>query len=202
MANTNMTLSELIDSIKTEMQLDPGLISDTERKRFINDCIVDLGKLGGFEKTVELSVVNGDVELPDDLVDILAVYSHGVILNPCSYAQIGGVGYVAMCDTITVFPNDTDTIKLLYSYTPQKLVNLEDKPEIPNGYDGLIVDYAVAKANRKNGNIGIYREYMSAYEGKKYDLMSELTRRYNTRITNTINSEVNSVAKHTEEILF
>jgi hypothetical protein len=192
--NTNRTLQELNDAIKTEMQLDPGLISDVERKAFINDCISDIGSIGLFEKVDTLPVVDGVVDLPDDLITIIDVkYDNRYLIPIRRMITMSGdrpIGYTVMYNVMELFPPlSSGDIEVFYAYRPKNLNFDTDKPDIPNGFDKMIVDWAVAHAHRKNGNIGLYREYMGGYNEKKADLVNELTRRYNSRVTMQHNAE-------------
>lgn len=205
MANTNRAFSELILAVKTEMQLDPGLISDEERKQFINDCLSDLGKSVELEKSSTLAYTNGVLELPDDYVGVIAVVCDGRVLTPSTIPHSTGVGspsmYYVLGNKLYLSPRDTGEIDLIYYYQPPRMSVDTDKPDIPNGYDSIIVDYAVAKCYRKNGNIGVYREYMSFYEEKKYQLKVEMTRKANTRIVVPFNNEVKQSVVFSEDIL-
>lgn len=188
MATQNKTLAELNDAIKTEMQLDPGLISDAERKRFINDCILDLGGASCFEKSITLSFENGFADLPDDFVDFIALYRNDILIHPAD-TQHATVGVISTYPQLEVRPHKDEDLTLRYTYAPAILVNDTDSPDLPYGMDNAIIDYAVGRAHRKNGNIGLYREYMSAYQDKKYDMIQRLTRLENTRVSMILNSE-------------
>ena len=201
MANTNMTFEELQLAIQTEMQLDPGLISLDERKRFINDALDDLGGVGSFMKWIDIDLVEGYADLPADFVDFVAVTRGGVLLNPTSIRD-RAYGYLILYNKIEVFPSANESIKLYYSYRPARLVNPEDKPDIPNGYDLALRDYAVGRAHRKNGNIGLSREYISAYEDSKGKLASELIRRENSVTVNILDTENLTTPKGAEEFIF
>lgn len=184
----NRTLLELQDAIRTEMQLDPGLISDVERLQFINDCIIDLGGMSCFEKEVDLEFTEGFANVPEDFVDFIGLYRNGVLVPPITI-QKDTTGFLAKFPQIEVRPHATETLSLWYTYAPAKLSLPTDVPDIPYGFDVAIVDYAVGRAHRKNGNIGLYREYMSAYESKKFELYQRLTRFENSRVGQIINSE-------------
>lgn len=177
----NRTLAQLNTAIKTEMQLDPGLISDAERTQFINDCLTDLGGSGNFEKQVTLSFTDGVATLPEDFVEFIALYRNGVALQPANTLYTTE-GFITRYPSIEVRPHATENLTLWYSYAPAALAQETDVPDLPYGFDMAIVDYAVARAHRKNGNIGLYREYMSAYESKKYELYQRLTRLENSRV--------------------
>jgi len=197
----NMTLAELNAAIKTEMQLDPGLISDDERKRFINDCITDLSGIGVFEKEIPLNFINGIATLPSDFIEFIVLFRNNVLIKPAKTGRTTE-GVIPRYPLIEVRPSTTETLTLWYSYSLTKLVELIDRPDIPQGFDSAIVDYAVARAHRKNGNIGLYREYMSAYNNKKFELYQRLIRLENSRVAMTLNSEDNEIVKMKDTILF
>ena len=194
MPNLNRTFKELQDAIKDEMQLDPGLISDRERKQFLNEALKDLGSMGLFEKTEELDIEFGYADLPNDFVELISV-KYGVReLKPMPDSNYGisenPIGYTLFYDRIATVPLIANGIMTLYySYRPKTLVMDTDKPDIPNGYDKLLVDWAVGHAHRKNGNIALYREYLAAYSETKTALMTELTKRLNSRISNIHNTD-------------
>jgi hypothetical protein len=178
------------------MQLDPGLISDIERKQFINDAINDLGSLGMFEKEVDVASVDGVVAVPNDYIGLIYVkWVDGRLLQPCrvqtNLTTGNPYGFVLNNTELELVPIPTqdDAVKMYYLYRPLKLVNDSDQPDIPNGYDSLLVDYAVAKAHRKNGNTALWKEYMNYYDNKKADLLFELTRRANSRVTRMYNED-------------
>lgn len=184
----NRTFAEILDAIRVEMQLDPGLISDDERKRFVNESLIDLGTLGCFEKKVDLEFVNGRANLPSDYIDYVGLYRDGVLIPPAS-TDSSQKGVVLSYPTLEVSGGETETLQLWYGYAPSKLELLTDRPDIPYGYDRAVIDFAVALAHRKNGNIGLYREYMSSYSALKNDLYHRLTNIQNARITRQIDSE-------------
>lgn len=189
------------------MQLDPGLISDLERQTFINDCIKEIGRTPLFEKYGDLDIVDGEVTVPDDFVELIELRYGNYLLKPSSLnsmevGQTAPVRYAITYNKIQLYPAlDTGTVRMFYVYAPAMLADPDDKPDIPNGYDSLIVDFAVGKAHRKNGNIGLYREYMSAFNSGKGELVSELLKRSNTRVRNTIENDDFVQATFSEEII-
>lgn len=186
----NRTFITLKTAIQTEMQLDPGLISDVERGQFINDCLADLGELGNFEKSASLSLTTGVASLPSDFVGFIAILRDGVAIPPTSLHNPNtSNGYVLSYKTITVYPLQTETLTLIYNYAPAALVGDTDIPDIPLGFDQALVFYSVARANMKNGNMGIYREYMSFYQEKKAALSARLTKQENSRVLEITNAE-------------
>ena len=196
----NRTLTQLNDAIKTEMQLDPGLISDAERLVFINDCLIDLGNSGNFEKQVQIEFIDGVATLPEDFVEFIALIRNGARVKPALSPT--GSGFITRYPMIEIVPHSDETLTLWYSYAPAVLVNGTDTPDIPIGFDSAIVDYAVARAHRKNGNIGLYREYMSAYEDKKFAMYQRLTRLENARVTMIMDNEEPEITSTSSEILF
>lgn len=206
MANNNKTFAQLQESVRLEMQLDPGLISVDERKNFINNCIDELGRIGLFVKTATIPVLLGVADVPDDFSGIIGVHYNGVPLKPS--AQMPNVTgdtplkYFFLYNKIKVIPSVAScNIELTYSYKPARLVAEGDKPDLPLGWDNLIVDFAVGSAHRKNGNIGLYREYMGAYNSGRGELVTELMKRLNSSVVDTIDSEGGQRISYTEDIL-
>lgn len=198
MANTNRTLADLKSAIQTEMQLDPGLISDLERQSFINDCLSDVAGTNTFEKEADIPVVNGEVELPDDFRGIIDVRYNGTYLVPLEIPKIEStgspIGYILRYKTLELYPKpDSGTVRMYYTYVPSPLVLDTDRPDLPNGYDLMIIDYGVSRAHRKNGNIGLAREYMYAYETRKQALFAEYINRKNSRVVGIINKEAGGI---------
>ena len=195
------------DAIRSEMQLDPGLISDTERKLFINDCIKELGRTPLFEKYAYLDIVNGEVTLPDDFVELIELRYDHTILKPSSLmsmdiSNMAPQRYAMTYDVLNLYPaTRVGTVRLYYVYKPPLLVLPEDVPAIPNGWDNLIVDYAVGRAHRKNGNMSLYREYMGSFNSGKGELISELLKRSNTRVKETIDNDSGNNARFNEDII-
>lgn len=191
----NRTLKQLNEDIKTEMQLDPGLISDAERMRFINQAINDIGDLGLFEKEIDLPVEDGEAELPEDFLSPVCVrWQDGRILRPVPFVSAQShshnpVGFSIVGNALRTYPLSTGTCKVLYNYRPQDVLNDDDVPDIPSGWDRLLVDHAVALAHRKNGNIQLFREYMQYYEMRKTSLITELLRKQNSRTNEVYNQE-------------
>lgn len=197
----NPTLAQLITRITTEMQLDPGLISDTERTNFLNDCLTDLGAMSCFEKQATLAFTNGIATLPVDFVDFIAIFRDDKAIKPAKTDR-STVGYQIRYPDIEVRPHSTEDLTLWYTYMPAHLTLTTDKPELPFGTTPCLIDYAVAHCHRKNGNIGLYREYMSAYERRKYELFERLTRAQNSRVGMIVNNEDAEEGLLDEEILF
>ena len=197
MANTNRTFLALQEAVQTEMQLDPGLISDGERKQFINEGIHEIGGDNLFEKTVSLTTSEGIVDIPDDFITLHGLFWNNIPLTPATNTFTDSrtstpTHFVVRYDTIELIPhpvNEADEVKMHYTYQPTPLSASTDQPEIPNGWDRLLVDYAVSRAHRKNGNVGLAREYMSTFDYQKSKLALEMVRRLNSRITETVNSD-------------
>lgn len=197
MANTNRTLLQLRNAVIEDMRLNPGLIIDTERNRFINRGLLDLSDMQLFFKDATLDHTAGVVTLPDDFMSVLGVRrTDGVWLNsiPDYYPPSVGdtpLGYIQKASTIELYPKPTSNgqIALCYIYRLAQLTSDTEQPDVPNGYDDLLVDFAVALCHRKNGNMGIYREYMGTYNLSKESLRLELTRKLNTKIMTMQNSD-------------
>lgn len=197
MANTNRTLTELRAAMVEDMRLNPGLITDTERDRFLNRALLDLSDMQLFDKDLSIAYTAGVITLPDDFMSVVGIKrTDGIWLKAMpldSPPSVGETpfGYVQKADTIELYPKPTGngTVTLTYIYRLPKLALAADQPAIPNGYDDLLIDFAVALCHRKNGNMGIYREYMGTYNMGKGSLQLELIRKLNTKILTMQNSD-------------
>lgn len=197
MANTNRTLAELRAAMIEDMRLNPGLITDAERNRFLNRALLDLSDMQLFDKEVSIAYVAGVIALPDDFMSVVGLQrSDGIWLKSMpldSPPTVGEspFGYVQKADTIELYPKPTvdGTATLTYIYRLPSLTSDTQQPTIPNGYDDLLIDFAVALCHRKNGNMGIYREYMGTYNLGKDSLQLELVRKLNTKILTMQNSD-------------
>lgn len=208
----NKTRAEIEEAVSLEMQLDPGLISPAERRRFINDALMDLGSMGLFEKEVVLPVTeDGHINMPVDYVDLITLRSNtGNALRPLetrvdvNATSNSPIGFIMGFDKIRLYPRPSvgTTVTLLYSYRPMPLERNEDRPDIPEGFDRMLVDFVVGHCHRKNGNIGLYREYVAAYVDTKELLRHILTRRINARVSMPHNRDYSAGHVRADTLLF
>lgn len=197
MANTNRTLTELRAAMVEDMRLNPGLIVESERDRFLNRALLDLSDMQLFDKEVTIAHTAGVITLPDDFMSIVGLKrTDGVWLKamPLDSPPASGdtcFGYRQDAATISLYPTPSGngTVSMTYIYRLPALTAAGDQPAIPNGYDDLLIDFAVALCHRKNGNMGIYREYMGTYNMGKESLRLELTRKLNSKILTMQNSD-------------
>ncbi len=194
MKNTNKTVYDLDLAIKAEMQLDPGVVSATERLRFMNDCLDDLAGLGVLEKYVEGLIVpkTGLLPLPDDFIGAISLIWQDpwTELKPLSAGMLtmqgsNPYGYYLRDDSALIIPSFKGKIDMLYNYSPATLLNTSDQPDIPNGKDGMIIDYGVYRGHRKNGNMTLANQYLLTYEKAKAKLVEEQLKKSNSRVTET-----------------
>lgn len=194
-----MTLTELREAVRLEMQLDPGLISNAERTRFINAAIKDLSTIGLWytDKLYE-GVTGTSVTLPEGLDTIVDIYWNSRRLRPVERKAPPGevtgdpIGFIPVGSRLDLYPEPVAAGKLYleYTYTGAELVLDEDEPNFHINVDMLIINHAVALAHRKNGNVSMYREYMGYYEAKKQQLIDRLTREMNTKVRNSHGDEM------------
>lgn len=198
MVNTNRTLLELRQAMVEDMKLNPGLINDGERTRFLNRALLDLGDMLLFEKLSEgIAHVTGVVAFPDDFASVSYIEIAGRRLSSMpdtTYIMAGDdpIGYIQKSNSFVLYPKPTTdgTVDLCYIYRPASMVLDGDRPDIPNGQDELLIDYAVGMCHRKNGNNGVAREYMGYYNTGKAGLQLQLVTQLNSRILTIKTSEV------------
>lgn len=195
-----MTLDELKTAIETEMQLDPGLISDSERERFINRAIEDLSRIPLWEKETSVDVTANtiEVDLPQDFNNIIEVFWDGLPLRPVkrrrSPDQVHGkpIGFILKPNKIELYPVPSSDGKLfyVYQYKGLPLTNPSDEPNFHEDVGNLIIDYATAQAHRKNGNAFMYQQYMLSYQSERGILIDKLTREVNSRVRTSYHDEL------------
>lgn len=200
------TLAQLRAAMIEDMKLNPGLIVTSERDRFLNRALLDLSDMNLFEKEVDITTdLDGTIAYPEDFKFLVYIKEDGKeplkVMPSGVRIPTGGtpLGYVPGIGKLLIYPKPSSsvTLKLAYIYRLPSLVNENDIPDLPGSYDDLLVDFAVALCHRKNGNMGIYREYMGMYNVGKESLRAELVTRLNTRIntmqnsSSAVNNEVN-----------
>ena len=195
----NRTFSQLKTAIENEMQLDPGLVSDAERSSYINDGLKLIGTICNLEKEVTVSPnEDGVVNIPDDVVSVIYVIwtddsNKKLLLNPIEYQAINSssnspIGYIVKYNTIQLFPIPTGngSLTIFYRYKPATLSQATDVPDIPEGWDRLLVDYGSSRSHRKNGNIAMWGLLNAEFEKGLEALRVECMQRSNARITPTV----------------
>jgi hypothetical protein len=194
-----MTFASINTAIQAEMQLDPGLVSDAERLRFVNDCLSQLGGLNLLEKAAVVDTIDQYPTLPADLVKLKEIYADDVPLTylTSEYDQdTTGTpfGYVWEGSLLRLYPIATASVelRLIYNYSPTAAASMTSGavPDLPEGWDMLLVDYACARAHRKNGNYLSYRQYKADYTealaGKVREHVAKLNMKKKVAGTTTI----------------
>lgn len=189
-----MNRGELNAQIRSEMEIDPAIVSDVERYRYINRAIDDLGGLGFFEKSADLAAAANPVALPADYISALAVYrvdgTNLVPLSPVSSLMSGTglpVAYYILGGNMHLFPFEACTVRMVYAYRPAHVVETEgaehdtSEPGLPLDWHSLIVPFAVALCHLKSGSIARYQQYLDAYQTMKTIKVSEYLQTYNTK---------------------
>lgn len=165
-----LTFAGINTAIQAEMQLDPGLVADSERLRFINDALSQIGSLGVLDKVAETTTAAEYPTKPTDLFRLQELYCDGV---PLAYIQSGHestttgtpIGYALEAEAVRLYPAPSASVSLTwhYVYVPVACASITSSatPDIPEGWDSMIVDYACYRSHRKNGN------YLSSAQYKK-----------------------------------
>jgi hypothetical protein len=186
------TFLEMQTNIIADMQLDPGLISVDERKRFINKAIDDLSLINLWIKDASLEVDAGDSEvtLPTDFLLPLNVFWGDSELVPVKRTSTPGgtsgtpTGYIMKPGIIELVPATNADGNLFVTYT-YKGIHLTTDASVPNFHldaCSAIENYATAMCHRKNGNIFMYNQYYGMYIQQKGVFIDVLTRESNSRV--------------------
>lgn len=180
-----MTFAQINAAIKEEMQLDPGLVSDAERMRYINDGMSAIGALHLLEKSTVVETMAQYPTQPTGMLRLRELFCEDVPLvaldGSADFTSTGTpAGYVTEGDDIRLFPIPSASVTLHweYTYTPAACASITSTavPDLPVGWDTLLIDYACYRAHRKNGN------YLSASQYKK-DYDSNLAMRIRERLS-------------------
>jgi len=190
-----MNRGELNAQIKLEMEIDPAIVSDAERYRYINRGIDDIASLGIFENVADLEASSNPVQLPDDyiaLIDAFRVDGINLIkLTPVSSLRQGTglpYGYLIVDKSMYLVPFQPCDIRLIYTHRPHYISEEEgvehdaSVPGLPEDWHPLLVTFAVALCHLKSGSIARYTQYLDAYQGRKAMKTMEYMRSYNTPV--------------------
>jgi len=195
-----MTFSELNTAITEEMQLDPGLVSDAERRRFINDFLNKVGNLQLLEKVYEeASVSTQYVDFPSDFSKLKRLYWYDgsvyTLLEPvqddAAFNSSGKpVGYNIEGNQVRLYPSPSSsgTLRWIYNYLPAEFTtsNEGDTPDIPQAWDGTIVDYACYRSHRKNGNQVASLQYYRDFKESIGDCIRSYIARLNSKVYSSV----------------
>lgn len=188
------TVADVIAAIDEEKQLDPGLISVSEKERFIQDALDDLGDLSVFEKVVTSTVTSSPVDLTTlggsdtGYEKLVEVFWNDKLLDRVSPRQADMSvesdtprGYWTVGSDLYLYPKlkagSSGTLKVHMIYRPL------DVPDLPREWRRLLVLYAVHRCHKKNGNTFASREYRSEYEEKKMVLFNKAIQNRNQNPT-------------------
>lgn len=199
-----MTFSEINTAIGEEMQLDPGLVSDEERRRYINDCLDKMGNLQLLEKVYEEAGVSTQyVDFPTDFNNLKRLYWYDgatyQLLKPVEdsspFNSTGKpTGYNIEGTQIRLYPapSSAGTLRWVYSYIPAEFTtsNGGSTPDLPISWDGCIVDYCCYRSHRKNGNQVASLQYYRDFK----ESLNDCIRSYISRLNNKHYSQVESNA--------
>lgn len=195
------------------MQLDPGLVSDAERRRFINDCLNKLGNLQLLEKVYTQSSVSSQfVNLPSDFGKLKRLYWYDgsiyhllvPVEDASSFNSTGRpVGYNLEGSQLRLYPapSSSGTLRWVYAYNPAEYStsNGGDNPDIPKTWDGLLVDYACYRSHRKNGNQVASLQYYRDFKESLNDAIRSYIAYLNTK--NYSQTEDNIVVVDTDTFI-
>lgn len=70
------------------------------------------------------------------------------------------------------------TLEFFYYRKPKTLVNLTDTTDIPEQYQHIVLEYAVAECKRKDGEEAQYNNVMQSYYEKKGEMEMEMENRF------------------------
>lgn len=190
-----MNRGELNEAIKMEMEVDPAIVNDTERYRYINRAVDDLASVAMFEKMVTLDAEENPVPLPDDFIAEVAVYRVSadslVQLSPAHrYNSASGtpVEYFIMSNQMFLIPFSPCEIRLIYTYRPTGVSEIpgeeydNSSPTLPEDWHPLIIPYAVALCHLKSGSVARYQQYLNEYTQRKMVKVAEYLKTYNARV--------------------
>lgn len=177
------------------MQLDPGLVIDVERQRFINDFLDKAGNLQLLEKVLEETGVSTQyVDYPSDFNKLKRLYwydgANYQLLEPIAdtsnFSSSGKpIGYNIEGNQVRLIPSPSTsgTLRWVYAYIPAEYTgsNGGDTPDLPKTWDGAIVDYCCYRSHRKNGNQVASMQYYRDFKESLADAIRSYTARLNSK---------------------
>lgn len=200
-----LTFNEINTAIAEEMQLDPGLVSAAERRRFVNDGLKLFANLQILEKVyTQAGVATQYVDLPSDLEKIKVLYwNDGTntrtlpsIYQSFDFSSHGTPqGYIQEGTQIRLYPypSVSGSLRWVYSYRPDYFTvsNGSSFPSIPETWDTLLVDYGCYRSHRKNGNYLAATQYLSDFKSSLNDKIRAYISYLNSQVYSQV-SEANT----------
>jgi hypothetical protein len=175
------TLLDIVTAVRDEIsEPQPGFVSDTELKRWINRANYDLADAAGVESTtaqtittstdVESYALNADAGLVEQVERVDPSNSNlFTILTPLSLAERASDhgsprGYFVLGSSLYTVPKPDAayTLRVWYARIGVTLVADGDTPIIPARFHDLLTLFAVSQAKRK-GDDPAYLTYLQDY---------------------------------------
>lgn len=163
------TLKQLIDEVKNIV--DDDSIPDGWVKSWLNTALGDLTPVLRLEARATALITAGVSEyaLPLDMYDVcqMRLFSESMPRRRLSRTDFVTTGYKVWGKTLILQPVPTsdDTVELWYYRVPKTLSDNDDKPEIPEPFQHLLVWYAAATYQAYQHEASLeqqvfYRRYM------------------------------------------
>lgn len=193
-----MTFYEINAAIQEEMQLDPGLVSDAERIRFINDCSGEIAQLHLLEASAIDTTSSQYPTAPTDMLKLKSLYWDDIRLPALTTGYDTDttgtpIGYIYEGEVYRLYPapDEEATLRWVYTYMPTQMTAdmlveasaeaYASYPNVPLGWEMLYVNYACYRSHRKNGNILMSNVYQKDYEKSlSYKMRDYISRRNST----------------------
>ena len=147
----SMTLTEIISTTLSRLGRNSGSTSKYEEtfKLYANDAIRQIAEKFKACRSESVDLVDGEFDLSDlsheafSIVKVLDTEG-----NQLTFELVeDGAGEMTK---ISVDTEET-SVNVVYQFVPKQLVNSQDKPEIPDRYQHMIV-YWIAACERSNGD--------------------------------------------------
>lgn len=205
-----MDRREIKQAIRDAMRLDPGLIGNRERERFVNDTCRKLAALGVWEMAYAADVSASPAALPATFSSPVEARWDGRRLQlidrskvPSTIPKGAPVYYWVAIDPadgafkLYTYPEINALGKLTVEYISKFVRIPTDETEdgsgadshdlsqygVPEAWHSVVVDGAIAAAHMKNGNHLASREYQKAHDEMRQLLYVQAIEQMNSRPT-------------------
>lgn len=204
------TLREYVKQLRVRLdEPDQDLFTDDELITYINEGIKELSfdlkkemtgtkaltdrKFVDFREvfvTSDQKAISEYEQREHNFLQLRSVYIGDEKLIERTPEQIerGEKGFYIWGETIVFDQKYSGELIVLYIGLPQPMVALTDKTPLPQRFQHIPLEYAIAKAKQKDEEYGLYSFALDQFRQMKFDMKLQIERQNNSTGTSTINT--------------